>query len=56
MYDVDSRFFNDDGSVKVEMALAAGRRDRIRAAREVYQGARAVIARLFRLTPQPRSV
>lgn len=34
MYNIDPKFFNDDGSINTEAAMAAGRKARARAARE----------------------
>lgn len=44
MYEIDSKFLNDDGSLDVEAACAAGRKSRARVVREgVRQIARGLV-------------
>ena len=48
MYEIDPRFFNEDSSINVEVAMAAGHKARSQAAGEGYQAFREAAAKLFR--------
>lgn len=50
MYEIDPKFRNEDGSINIEAARAAGRRQRAQAAGEGFRYLRAVAGRMVSQT------